>query len=188
VEGPNPYAPPRTSLAPGAGLSDQRPWQLHGRLLFVRKGVKLPPICLYTGAPEAAGREARQISWTPPWFKVLLVLAPLIGILAYAVVRRTGNIEYALGPLARRRRRRGLLIALGAVALFVGLLLALDAEGWLVFWGGLVALIVALSVAGAATRGFGVHGMDDHYVQLMLTLPAAEAFAKLEAAPDAAAG
>ena len=177
----NPYAPPRASLdAASAVTTGDPPWRLHARLLFVRKGAKLPPVCLYTGAPEPGGREERQFSWTPAWFKVLLVLMPVLGALAYSFVRRTGSIEYALGPLARRRRRRGMFIALGAVAVLSALLLALGADGWTLTWVALLLLIVAATVASAVTRGFGIHGIDHHHVQLALTLPAAEAFARLE--------
>jgi hypothetical protein len=176
----NPYAPPRAPLDVSEAPADQRPWRLQGRLLLARKWAKLPDICLYTGAPESEGREERQLSWTPVWFKVLLVIAPLIGLIAYASVRRTGNIEYALGPVARRRRRRASVIALLVAALPGALLAAAGADGTTVLGLVAVLLIVSLVIASSLTRGFGVRGIDNQYVQLWLTLPAAEAFARLE--------
>jgi hypothetical protein len=116
---------------------------------------------------------------------VLLVLAPVIAAFTYTFIRRTGNIEYALGPLARRRRRRGRAIALGVAALIAVLQLAAGAAAGTVFVTAVVLLIVAVSVAGALTRGFGVQCIDDRHVQLALTLAAAEAFALLEHAEAA---
>jgi hypothetical protein len=176
----NPYAAPRATLEPDAPDAEL-PWRIEGRMLVARQGVTLPPVCLLTGAPAPGEHERRDLSWIPIWFRILIGIAPMIALFAYAGVRRRGNLEYALSPEARRRRRSGSMLGFAGVALSIGLFLlgrADDLPGvmGLAFLLGLVTVFVA----SARARMFRIKRIDKRHIHLELTPAAASAFARLQ--------
>jgi hypothetical protein len=176
TEALNPYAAPRAER--GDGAAPDYAWRIEGRLLHARKGATLPPICIYTGAPAAGGHVRRELSWTPAWFKALVVVIPIIAVFAYSMMRRSGELEYALGPEARKRRRSGIAIGLlGCAAAFALFLLAASNEQPLVALGAVALFIAAVLVARARARVFRVVLIDERYLHVLLTLPAAQALA-----------
>jgi hypothetical protein len=187
----NPYAPPTASQA---GLEaaeteaeteteDLTPWRLQGDTLLVRKGATLPDICIYTGQPAPGLREPEQISWTPIWFKVLVVLSTSMAVFTYSMVRKSSTIEFAFSPATKKRRRRAALLGLGGFVLGQVLLVmgewthdqGLTGLAWLVF--GPVVLIAALR--GRVFRVLRFEGR--HHIRLRLTSAAADAFAREQA-------
>jgi hypothetical protein len=180
TESLNPYAAPRAERGDEAAAADYT-WRVEGRLLHARKGTTLPPICIYTGLP-AAGLVRRELSWTPAWFKGLVVVIPLIAVFAYSMMRRSGELEYALGPEGRKRRRSGVAIGLvGCAAALVIFMLAASNQQGLVALGAVALFIAVVLVARARARVFRVVLIDDRYLHLLLTLPAAQALAAAKA-------
>jgi hypothetical protein len=183
---PNPFVPPKTSpvtIEPAPPPDDPTPWRLQGDTLLVRRGATLPEICVFTGAPAPGGLEREQVSWTPIWFKVLAVLAPIIAVFAYSAVRRSSTLELALGGAAKRRRRNASLVGLAGLlsGLFLFVLSAWRSDPGMFALAALV-FVVAVSVAALRTRVFGVLAIDRQHVRLKLTPAAADAFARLQAA------
>src|SRR5436309_1365688 len=108
MDGVNPYLAPQTALADGGtnaavAAADTYaepvlpPWRLEGRTLFVRNGVTLPDICLFTGEPTTPAQRVRTpLSWTPLWFKFFAVPYPILAGMTYTAFRRSSNVELAL--------------------------------------------------------------------------------------------
>ena len=178
---PNPYAAPRASLdtPDREAVPEPATWRLEGDRLIARKGVVLPPICLYSGETVQGQRRRAELSWTPAWFKVFAVVAPRLAVFTFSYVRRGGSIDHALSAAGRRRRRNGLLIGL---AVMVGLTVAMGlAIGDVA--SGLVAIPlfifpVAL-VVGSVSRSFKVLHIDRYHIHLGLRNDVAAAFARL---------
>ena len=105
--------------------------------------------------------------------------------MTYTALRRSSNVELALGAAGRRRHR--LLLAL----LVAAVLDALVVIEWGVSLGGAVTgllflLFVGLVVALPFVRVFRVVKIDRRYARLRLTRRAADAFARLPAPPPIA--
>jgi hypothetical protein len=192
VDGANPYLPPEAPIADGgrdavaAGVDVEPalpPWRLEGRTLFARHGVRLPDICLLTGeATRPAQRLRYPLSWTPIWFKFVAVSSPITAAMTYTALRRSSNVELALGPAGRRRHRLLLALLIAAVVdgfVFIQWGSSLDAE----VRGLLFLLFVGLVVALPFVRVFRVVEIDRRYARLRLTRRAADAFARLPAPP-----
>jgi hypothetical protein len=161
------------------------PWRLEGRTLFVRRGVTLPDICLLTGErTQPAQRIRYPLSWTPLWFKFVVLSAPVAAAFTYTALRRSSTVGLALGAAGRRRHRLLLALILGAViaALLIlggGIILGPGITGplFLLFVGFLVPL--------PFVRVFRVVKIDRRYARLRLTRRAADAFARLPSPPPA---
>jgi hypothetical protein len=197
VDGVNPYLPPQAAIGDGGlgapaavGDTDAEPalpaWRLEGRTLFARHGATLPDICLFTGEPtKPAQRRWHSLSWALPWFKVVIVFAPLLGgslapalaAMTYTAMRRSSNIEAGLGPAGQRRHRLGVLLSFAATIDFLALLLTLGKVPGL---AGLLllALIVLISVV-LVLRVFSVSRIDRRYAHIRLRPRVAAAFARL---------
>lgn len=177
----DPYAPPRAALEGALESSArQRPWRIEGRILIVRKNETLPPICLFSGETVQHGEERGQLSWTPIWFRMMWGFATLIALLAHSFVRRTATIQLTLGPLARKRRKRGNWVGVvGVVAAALTFAVGVADELPVVILLACPMLIGALIFA-AVSQPFGVAKIDRSEVRLKLTRPAAEAFARLQ--------
>ena len=176
------YHPPQANLD-AAILPEGVPWRIEGRTLYARIGVRLPDICIFTG--EATGSHQRvetSLSWTPRWFAIAWIVATVPALLAYSFFRRTGRIDYGLGDVARKRRRLVLLIQLAVVASFLGLLIvpAVVADPVNIVFILLLVIIVSWVVAWRL-RLFRLVKIDRKHIQLELTVPAAQAFARLSA-------
>jgi hypothetical protein len=181
VASPNPYAAPRSSLdvLESEGAPEPATWRLDGDRLIARKGVVLPPICLHSAETIEGQRVRAELSWIPVWFKVFVVVAPVIGAFAFSYVRRGGAIDHALGAGGRRRRRNAWLSGLAVMAAFV-LFMGL-AVGDLTIGLAAIPLFsfpVAL-VVGWLGRSFKVLYIDRHHIHLGLRPNVAAAFARL---------
>jgi hypothetical protein len=190
MDGTNPYLPPQASIADGGGRATAAhgedaepalpPWRLDGRTLFARHGTTLPDICFFTGEPtKPAHRMRYPLSWTPLWFKLVAVPFPMLAGLTYSALRRSSNVQLALGPAGQRRHRLWLLLCLAAMV--NGMALFLFAPS------GVAPLLLLTLVALIATvlglRIFSVVKIDRHYARLLLRPRVAAAFARLPAPP-----
>jgi hypothetical protein len=193
VDGANPYLPPQAPIADGGSQAavDGRneaepalpPWRLEGRTLFARHGTTLPDICLFTGEPTKPAHRVRYpLSWTPLWFRLIAVPWPIVAATTYSALRRSSNVELALGPAGQRRHRLGLLLCLAAMCNGIALFLRLTSPGSPVN-GLLLVTLVALIVAVMFLRVFRVAKIDRRYAHLRLRPRVAAAFARLPPPP-----
>jgi hypothetical protein len=178
---PNPYTAPRASIERPDGsevIPEPASWRLEGSTLVVRKGVVLPPICLYSGQNIDGGRVNSELSWTPVWFKVMIFLTPVLAVFAYSYVRRSGTIDYALGPQARWRSKRAALLGVGVfVAAFVVMWLSLGVD--LAFLLGVYLLFPTMLIVSLAGRPFRIASIDRYHARLELGRQARDAFSRV---------
>ena len=172
----NPYAPPRHDeqdlLLPRGGVG------MMGDVLICDKGVSLPPLCLFSGEP-ASSRTSRLLAWAPQWWGLVAVMSPLIGLLLYFVVRKTGKLEYSLSPAASQRARNARWLAIGGVVVgfvLAGVAAAAKQPELAVLF--LVAAFIAIVVGTARSRLFRITKIDKLQIHLKLRPAAAEAFAR----------
>jgi hypothetical protein len=172
----NPYAPPQhddfSALPAGAG----RGLQLSGDTLICDKGLSLPGLCLFNGEPSH-DRVSRTLSWAPQWVIVLVAMSPLLGGIIYLIVRKSGAIEYSLGPVARKRKRDGVWLIFGG--LFGGAIIATvagvnDLPALLLV--AILAGLVAIVVGSIRLRHYNVSRIDKQQIHLKLRPEAARAF------------
>lgn len=146
----NPYAAPKAPL--DAPIDNLRiDYYEEDGCLVVRKGSRLPPLCVRFGEPAPADLKERKIRHVPTWtIWTFIFFSPLIGVLLMLATQRTYRVVFAVSERARARRRMGLLIGLGvllaAIALiFVG---AAADSGLLILaavfavWTGIILMIV----------------------------------------------
>jgi tryptophan-rich sensory protein len=173
----NPFAPPRAVLT--AHVGPNAPFELKDNVLSVQKGATLPSLCIWNGEAQGAERVHKTLHWAPPWVAIL-ALSPLIYLVVYFIVRKSGTLDYALGPAARARKQQSLVYGGGGLLLSVALMTFgfVFEEGLSVAIGALgffVALIFTLIWA----RIVQVVRIDKERVHLKLRPAAAEAFARL---------
>src|ERR1700733_3753407 len=174
----NPYAPPGSVVPRWPGASGGTPgWRLEADRLIARKGAVLPPICLWTGVPTTGLRVRRTLAWAPTWLAIL-ALSPIVYLIAYLMVRKTGELDYALGEVARKRQRAAVVIGTGGAAGAAALLFAgarFDLPG--LFVASTLVFLVAVIAAAVLGRTVRPVKIDKEFIHLKRRRPVAEAFA-----------
>lgn len=185
MDAANPYAPPQAPIADGGAVHpepDAPDWRLDGQTLIARNGGTLPDICFYAGDPTTPEQRVKlPLSRTPVWFRMMAVLAPLLAVFAYGVLRKTSSLEVGLGPAGRSRRRLTGWLSLGAALdaiafIFVSADPRSDGREKMVF---LFISFVGLFVAAMLSRMFRVVRIDRHTTHLVLRPPVVDALARL---------
>lgn len=172
----NPYAPP-VAAAAAHGMSSQRGWRLEGDLLIVDKGATLPNLCLYNGTAVAGGPTQKTLTWVPPWVSILAI-SPLIFLIVYLIVKKTGALGYYLSDEAKKRRTTGVLLAVGSFALFmISMFAATGTDEPVFILVGFVLFFVLLIVGLFRSRVFAIKRIDESTIQLKLPPDAVRAFA-----------
>ena len=152
-------------------------YYVSGLLLVADKGAALPDLCLYSGKPTSAKRVTKKFSWAAPGLALLVLVSPLIYIIAYFIVRKTGTLEFSLSEEARSRRTSGIVIALGGTAAsFVLFSVAAGTESRAALLGALALMLTALIVGSVRSRVIQVAKIDERHVHLRLRPEAAQAF------------
>lgn len=175
----NPYAPPQAESFGAFRTGAATGYHVQGDCLVVEKGTALPDICVLTGQRTQGDRVQRKLQWAPPWLAVVVVISPLIYIIIYFIMRKTGELSFALSPEARKRRQTGILIGVGGSILAVGMMIgaiAADSVGLvpLAALGLLVAIIAGVMMANL----FRVQKIDEHHIYLKLKPAALNAFGR----------
>ena len=185
MDASNPYAAPRASLSDTVPDPDAElpAWRLEGQTLIARNGTTLPDVCLFSGEPTTPGQRLQvPLSWTPIWFRIMAVLAPVLAALAYSTLRKTSTIELGLGPAGRKRRRLCTMLSLAAMMAGVVLFcVAIGVEDSTLLVGLLLAALVPLIVAAVLARAFRVGKIDRRFTRFLLRPQVAAAFARLPA-------
>lgn len=154
---------------------------IHGDTLVAPKGAVLPDVCIYSGEPSR-DRVQRKLVWVPPALAALVVISPLIYLIVYFIVRKTGTLDYSLGEAARKRRQSGIAIAIGSIGVFVALLfIGLNTDAGSFIPLALLLFIVGLVVGTLRARVVQLVKIDKTHIHLKLPPAAAQAFASAQA-------
>lgn len=172
----NPFAPPQTDIttaaASGAGAGG---FYVRDNVLVVRKGTVLPNVCIATGDARGAERVHKKLYWSPPWS---VVLSPLIALL----LRKSGEIDYSLGPVAKQRRMIGIATGIGGSLLGLGLMIVGPAtDSPVIMITGFLIFFVALLFALIYGRVIHIVRIDKTDIHLKLKPESAQVFARLSA-------
>jgi hypothetical protein len=139
----NPYAAPETDAKDpyfSHGRNQGGIWR-DGLILVMDKEAKLPDRCVKCDEPSEKERLRRNLYWHHPAYYALVLISPLIYLIAYAIVRKTAQVDVGLCSQHRWRRWRAIAIAwalgLAGVAVFISGLLR-PVNGWLVLLGGVL--------------------------------------------------
>ncbi len=125
----NRYAPPKAVLRDHDGVETEM-WR-EGKQLVMRRGGQFPHRCIKCNAPAVAPGRKQKLSWHPPGWYLLILLAVLLYAIVAMIVRKTATVEIGL---CERHQKRVLW-------------------GRIVGWGGLAAML--LLGFGAATQESG---------------------------------
>jgi hypothetical protein len=175
----NPYAPP---VATGPGFPMQTApgaFRIEGDKLVIAKEGALPPLCIWNGEPAADGYVQRKLTWVPPWTGAF-VISPIIYLIVFLIVKKTGGLRFALGQTARKRRKSGILILVSGMLVGIGVMIAgiaiREPIGMLV---GIVLLFVGLLVGALRARTMQIVKIDKTHIYLKLPPAALRAFVPL---------
>jgi hypothetical protein len=172
----NPYAPPQATGPSFPGQMSSSAFRVEGDRLIILKDAVLPPICVWNGEPAPEGYVQRNLTWVPQWTAVF-ALSPLIYIIIFMVVKKTGGLRYALSEAARKRRRSGIIIAVGGVLASVVLMIAGGASNAPVLLVvGIFAMLITLIVGAVRARVLTIVKIDKTHIHLKLPPAAQRAF------------
>lgn len=106
------------------------PWR-DGKVVVNLKGAPMPDACFKCGAP-ASMRVKKKLSWHPPFYYVLIVVALLLYVLVALFVRKSATVFIPLcAGCAKRHNRRTAMVwsmLVAAIGLFVLAGTVLDGE------------------------------------------------------------
>lgn len=126
----NPYAAPQivggyapVPFEPGFdGL-----WR-QGNVLVMHKHAPLPPICVKSGQPATQWLR-RKLIWHPPWIALTVLIAIPVYIVIALILTKRATIVIGLTEEWAARRRRRIVIAVGAVLTSVAMVVTAFALG-----------------------------------------------------------
>ena len=148
----NPYAAPRADVNAGAGgqYATQGAFWRSGPILMTRHGAVLPARCVKCNAEVQTPLLKRQrFYWHhQAWFALVLANV-IVYVVVSMIVRRHADVTFGLCAAHRQRRRRGILLGVGGIALSFGLLLVgiasnLTALTLIALLGFLVSIVIAV--------------------------------------------
>jgi hypothetical protein len=149
----NPYAPSKASLAARSGLpevsSDVSVWR-DGKTVVTLHDAALPARCVKCNEPADQPTKERTLYWVHPAVYLLFLVAPIILLIVYLIVRKKAEVNPGLCETHKKRR-------LGALA-----------YGWLGFFGGFMLAIVGGSADSGAAVTLGLFLMVSSIVVGMI--------------------
>jgi hypothetical protein len=163
----NPYLPPRSEWVPGPapGTSTHQQWWFEGETLVVPRFGSLPTdLCVKTGQPTQHPPVTRKLVWVHPLVAISIV-SPIIFIILYLIFRRTGELTYGVSPEFIKRRRIGVGLILGAIALFVLSIVTMNEDA---MFGALVLLVVGAIAGFVLMTPFQVRKIDHQLIRLKI--------------------
>jgi hypothetical protein len=163
----DPFAPPTTALDGAPRGGGEGAWNQLGRLVTSRE-VALPDRCVKCNRPTQGRPLKRAMYWHSPWL-YLLAVSIWIYLIVSLIVRKKATITFGLCAEHGARRRSGVWMAWGVVAVTVIGAIALaetDQGGWAVLLGfvGLIALVVIARLKLAVLRPARI---DESYAYIL---------------------
>jgi hypothetical protein len=159
----NPYAPPKSDWVhePSPGMQQQ--WWFEGETLVVPRGGMLPiDLCVKTGQPTQHAPVKRTLVWVHP-LVAISVISPIIFIILYLILRKTGELAYGVSPEFVQRRRIGVGVIVGTLALFV---LSIVAESGAAMVLALLLFLVGVIVGLRLMTPFSIRKIDKQLIRL----------------------
>lgn len=149
VDENNPYAPPKSQLSSQRANYQTSGFQVDGKLIRCGSELRLPPICVRTGATRGLEEVTKTLKHSPVWAYMVG------GVILALIMQRSCRVTYFLSEVARKRQTRLLLIGLGIIGLGI-VVIAIGAAmnipdamvpiGILVIFGGLITAILSQQV------------------------------------------
>ena len=117
-----------------------------GRMLVVRDGTVLPPVCLATGKGGDLVTMRGTLSWAPPWLWAVFFISTFLGMvieqtelifiapILYFFLRKVVHITYYLEHAYAGRRRGNIalfwcLVIVSVVGMIVSMILLTEGQG-----------------------------------------------------------
>jgi hypothetical protein len=177
VSEPNPYAPPADEPDEPRRKAKKEPkspraWREGNHAVVSKEDPRLPKRCVVCNERVEGERIRRQLSWHPPWVYALFFIGLLFYIIGALVTRKTATIEIAVCKAHLLRRRNGLILVFGGLALGLVLIVAgaSESSGAAIALGFLMLLVPTIAGAFLARLLYPAK-IDDHYAWLVVGKP-----------------
>ncbi|MCE5326111.1 MAG: DUF4339 domain-containing protein [Planctomycetaceae bacterium] len=157
---PPPLPYPAVRCGPPVGI-----WR-KGKTLILHRNASLPQRCMKTNSPEAV-MVGRNFVWYNRWLLFTLLAGLLVGAIVLAIMQKKASL--AIGLTRKYVLRRRLAIAVGwlsLVPLIGGIVVAAIEENPLYALAGLIAFLICVIYAAAASPIIRPVRIDDYYVHL----------------------
>jgi uncharacterized membrane protein YhaH (DUF805 family) len=161
----NPYAPPKSDWVQAPSLTALSPqqWWLEGDTLVVLRFGTLPTdLCIKTGQPTEQPPVKRKVQWIHPAFAIA-VLSPIIFLILFLIFRKTGELTYGVSPEFLQRKKIGLGLILGPIALIV---LSAVTQSPIAIVAAMLIFVVCLIVGIVLMTPFQVRKIDKERIYL----------------------
>ena len=149
VDESNPYAPPKSQLSSQRGNYQTSGFQVDGKLIRCGTELRLPPICVRTGAIRGLEEVTKTLKHSPVWAYMVG------GVILALIMQRSCKVTYFLSDVARKKQKGMLLIGLGIIGVGI-LVIAIGAAlnipdamvpiGILVCFAGLITAVLSTQV------------------------------------------
>lgn len=146
VDESNPYAPPKSQLSSQRANYQTSGFQVDGQLIRCGTELRLPPICVRTGATTDLTEITKTLKHSPVWAYMVG------GVILALIMQRSCKVTYFLSDVARKKQKKLLLIGLGILGLGIAVIAigaamnipdAMVPIGILVIVGGLITAILS---------------------------------------------
>lgn len=136
------------------------PCEIERNTLLVDKKAILPKICVKTGQTQGLVEVKRDLTYTPPWVYILLLVNLIVCIIVALITQKKGKITYYVHYTIWEQRKRNILITwaimlVSIAAIFAPIFLEhrirSEIAGMLVI-AGFVGILVAIFYGVFATR------------------------------------
>ena len=113
----NPYQPPQSETTAARTDSDGNGLWQDGDKLVMRKGARLPNVCVKSGKATTEPGIVRRFSWVPRWIPFTMLLGGPIAVAMFALfLHQKCKLDIPLSTDERLKRRRGKLLARSIIA------------------------------------------------------------------------
>ena len=161
----NRYAPPKAVLRDHDGV-DTEMWR-EGKVLAMRKGSQFPHRCIKCNEPAVAPGRRQKLTWHPPGWYLLILLAVLLYVIVAMIVRKKATVEIGLCERHQKRVLWGRIIGWGGFALMLALGFCAATQESNAFGVALMLLVLPWLIATIALNRLVIpHRIDDRYVRL----------------------
>ncbi|MEI8195627.1 MAG: hypothetical protein WCI73_06940 [Phycisphaerae bacterium] len=137
-----------------------------GNLVFVRDRTTFPPRCVGCNGEENLKMKVRTLSWTPPYYYLVLLLGLLPGALILLLSQEKATVTFATCRHCRRKAVKNTLIMLAIVAAAFGSFIAAGTIHASFSFLGLALLLAAIIYGVVGGRLFVVKHIKDKIVTL----------------------
>ena len=156
----------------GPPAAAQAPWSISGvwqqkNTLVMHKQATLPDRCVKCNRPANGRRLTKTLSWHHPAWYLLVIVGLLIYVIAALIVRKSAVLHLGLCDEHFSKRRTGIWISWGILALSVALIILGAANNLpALFLIGILLIFVAAIYGAVNANLVAVQKIDEQYVWL----------------------